>query len=71
MNPDHTHFPVLPGLPSHPYDPSPQEKEEEEEEEEEKKEEEKEKKNTEIQFVLPIYTLEHGQTPSSQPFKEN
>ncbi|CAO2617030.1 hypothetical protein LEMLEM_LOCUS16921 [Lemmus lemmus] len=29
------------------------------------------RKNYQVQFVLPIYSQEHGQTPSGQSLKEN
>lgn len=54
MHPEHSCFPFLSGLHSHPCTPtSPN------------------KPNHQVQFVLPTYTLEHGQTPSGQPLREN
>jgi hypothetical protein len=53
VHPEHTHFPVLPGLPHIPsWLPSRE------------KEERKRKKKSQVHFVMPIYSLMHGQTPS-------
>ena len=62
--PYHTHFPVLQGLSSTLLTPSP------EEEGGGGRRGGGEKKKV-IQFVLPIYSLEHGQAPSGQPLKES
>lgn len=56
MNPKQTHFAVFPGMPP-PTLVIPQ------------RNEEKGKKN--VQFVLPIYSLEHGQTSGGQLLKVN
>lgn len=50
---NHTCFPLLPGLPSHPRAIS---------------QKEKKKKSKSIQSVLPTYLLVHGQTPSELHF---
>ena len=47
------------------------EEDEEEEEEEVEEEEEEEEEENQGHCVLPTYSLEHGQTPSGQPLKEN
>lgn len=58
MYPDRTHFSVLLDLPAPSLWPP-------------YKKEEDEKKKYQVQFVLPMYSLEHGQTHSAQPLKEN
>ena len=72
MCPNHIHFPFVSGSP-HPCDTLPEKRGgggEEEEEEEEEEGEDEEKKEEECPTVLPIYSLEHGQTPSGQPLKK-
>lgn len=52
MYPNNSHFQVLPGLPS-TLVTSPQKR--------------REKRKQQVQFLLPIHSLKHGQTPSVQP----
>jgi hypothetical protein len=61
MYPNYTHFLVLPGptltLVTSPVSFPPKKN--------------KNGRNEQVQFVLCIYSLERGQTPSGRPFKEN
>lgn len=62
MHPDLTYFPVLLSLSPQHYNPtSPTEK----------RKNEKKKKTYCVQFVLPIFSMEYGQTPNAQTLKEN
>lgn len=55
---NHIYFPVLQGLSATPLTPL-------------QKEKGKTPTSSIVQFVLPIYSLEHSQTPSGQPLKTN
>lgn len=61
MHPDLTYFPVLLSLPPHHYNPaSPTEK----------RKKWKEKETYCVQIVLPIFSMEYGQTPNAQTWKK-
>ena len=73
MKPNHIHFPGLPGLiPTLvTFNPPPKKEEEGEGEGEEEKEEEEEIRSTICVAPIPIYSPEHGQTPSCKLKKKN
>lgn len=59
MHPNHIYLPVLSGPPPLLWPPPKQTKGE------------KKEKKYNVQAVLPIYSLEHGQIPSGQSLKNN
>lgn len=62
MHPDLTYFPVLLSLSPHHYNPASLTEEDKMK---------RKKKTYCVQFVLPIFSMEYGQTPNAQTVKEN
>jgi hypothetical protein len=73
MQPDHICFPVFLG--PHPLVTSPKNEEERGREKRERRRggggEGEGGRESEVEFVLPVYSLKHDQTPSGQHLKDN